>query len=322
MNSVRRYRSGEAAKLVDMPAATLRIWEQRYGVISPPTSASGQRLYSDVDVSRLRTIKSLVDKGHAIGAIAHLDNEQLGRLASGSAVAAASVDASHGTNLFIVGFGEGVAIDLPEGVAHQAFHQADEIPVAEDAAGKLRGLVVRVEALHEDTVMSVVAAARRAHCAHVLVVYAFGTRRAVDLARLEGMQLARISDALLHAHDVLYDFVQSMAHKDGFGASRDRLWSRSPRRFDEATLTRLAQQSSTIACECPKHLVELVLQIAAFERYSDECVSRSAADALLHQHLGDAANRAAALFEDALAAVVAQEGWSVPEAAPRQMSEE
>ncbi|AHB77943.1 HTH-type transcriptional regulator MlrA [Pandoraea pnomenusa] len=322
VNSVRRYRSGEAAKLVDMPAATLRIWEQRYGVISPPTSASGQRLYSDVDVSRLRTIKSLVDKGHAISAIAHLDNAQLGRLASGAAVAAASVDASHGANLFIVGFGEGVSIELPEGVTHQAFHQAEEIPVAEDSSGTPRGMVVRVEALHEDTVMSVVAAARRAHCDHVLVVYAFGTRRAVDLARLEGMQLARTSDALLHAHDVLFDFVQSMAHKDGVGSSRERLWSRSPRRFDEATLTRLAQQSTTIACECPKHLVELVMQIAAFERYSDECVSRSAADALLHQHLGDAANRAVALFEDALAAVVEQEGWSVPAAAPRHMSED
>ncbi|RSD10956.1 MerR family transcriptional regulator [Pandoraea apista] len=84
VSSVRRYRSGEAAKLVDMPAATLRIWEQRYSVISPATSASGQRQYSDLDVGRLRTIKSLVDKGHAIGAIAHLDNEQLSRLASGA----------------------------------------------------------------------------------------------------------------------------------------------------------------------------------------------------------------------------------------------
>ncbi|VVE13964.1 HTH-type transcriptional regulator MlrA [Pandoraea morbifera] len=316
MSSVRRYRSGEAAKLVDMPAATLRIWEQRYGVISPPTSASGQRLYSDVDVSRLKTIKSLVDQGHAIGAIAHLDNEQLSRLANGSAVVAPAVDVPHGANLFVVGFGEVATSAMPDGVTYQVFSRAEAIPDADATPGAASGMVVRVEALHEDTVLSIVAAARRAHCDHVLVVYAFGTRRAVDLARLEGIRLMRTSGALLHADELLSDFVQSLARSDTRGSARQRLWSRLPRRFDEQTLTRLTRQSSTIACECPKHIGELLLQIAAFERYSDECVSRSSADALLHQHLGDAANRAVALFEDALAAVVEHEGWSVPATVP------
>lgn len=311
VSSVRRYRSGEAAKLVDMPAATLRIWEQRYGVVSPPTSASGQRLYSDVDVSRLRTIKSLVDKGHAIGAVAHLDNKQLIKLASG-AVPASAADIVHDTVLFIVGFGDGVSAELPEGVTHEAFATLAEIPAADEKASSASGMVVRVEALHEDTVLSIVAAARRAYCDQVLVVYAFGTRRAVDLARLEGIRMVRTSDALLHEHEVLFDFLKSLAHKNSSGSERDRLWARASRRFDEKTLTDLAQQSTTIACECPKHIVELVLQLAAFERYSDECLSRSSADALLHQHLGDAANRAVALFEDALAAVVEHEGWAVP----------
>jgi DNA-binding transcriptional MerR regulator len=319
VSSVRRYRSGEAAKLVDMPAATLRIWEQRYGVIAPPTSASGQRLYSDMDVSRLKTIKSLVDAGHAIGAIAHLDNEQLSRLASGAAVGTSAPHVPHvphGANLFIVGFGDDATSAIPDGVTCQAFSRAEAIPGVDPTSATVSGMVVRVEALHEDTVLSIVAAARRAHCDHVLVVYAFGTRRAVDLARLEGIRLMRTSGALLHADELLSDFAQSFARNDARGSARQRLWSRLPRRFDEQTLTRLTRQSSTIACECPKHIGELLLQIAAFERYSDECVSRSRADALLHQHLGDAANRAVALFEDALAAVVEHEGWSVPATVP------
>lgn len=311
MSSMRRYRSGEAAKLVDMPAATLRIWEQRYGVVSPLTSASGQRLYSDVDVSRLRTIKSLVDKGHAIGAVAHLDNEQLVQLASGE-VPASAADITHDTVLFIAGFGDGVTAELPEGVTHEVFATVVEIPAAHEKAGRASGMVVRVEALHEDTVLSIIAAARRTQCDQVLVVYAFGTRRAVDLARLEGIQMVRTSEALLHEHEVLADFVKSLTHKNSAGSARDRLWGRSSRRFDEKTLADLAQQSTTIACECPKHIVELVVQLAAFERYSDECLSLSSADALLHQYLGDAANRAVTLFEDALAAVAAHEGWAVP----------
>lgn len=73
----RRYRSGEAARLARMPAATLRIWERRYAVVSPPKTASGHRLYSDDDLRRLRLIKTLVDQGHSIGTIAGLDWEAL-----------------------------------------------------------------------------------------------------------------------------------------------------------------------------------------------------------------------------------------------------
>ncbi|WP_167370719.1 MerR family transcriptional regulator [Pandoraea apista] len=311
MSSVRRYRSGEAAKLVDMPAATLRIWEQRYGVISPATSASGQRQYSDLDVGRLRTIKSLVDKGHAIGAIAHLDNEQLSRLASGAG-APLSQSEPLSANLIIVGFGESVKPETPAGITCLTFNSVEDIPPDDDQRAMTNGMVVRVEALHEDKVLSIVAAARRIRCEQVLVVYAFGARRAIDLARLEGIELKRKSNALLHANEIIVDFVRSLRRDNASGSGHDPRWSRSPRRFDDETLANVASQSTTIACECPKHLAELVLQVSAFERYSDECLSRSPADALLHQHLGDAANKAVALFEDALAAIVAHEGWSIP----------
>ncbi|VVE77564.1 HTH-type transcriptional regulator MlrA [Pandoraea sputorum] len=315
VSSPRRYRSGEAAKLVDMPAATLRIWEQRYGVISPATSASGQRLYSDEDVSRLRTIKSLVDSGRPIGVIARLDNAQLMRLASG-ANSASLAEHTHGATLLVVGFGDSVTSGLPAGVMHESFDSVEEIPHLAEGAGVARGLAVRVESLHEDTVLSIVAATQSAHCDHVLVVYAFGTRQAIELARLARIRLARTSDALIHTDELLSDFLQTLTNADDATSAHPQRWSRAPRRFDEETLSKLARQSSAIACECPKHLVELVLQIAAFERYSDECISRSPADALLHRHLGDAANRAVALFEDALAAVVEHEGWSLPLPAP------
>src|ERR1700761_9485713 len=78
------YRSGEAARLAKMPVTTLRIWERRYGVVGPAKTASGQRLYSEDDVRRLTLIKLLVSRGHAIGAIARLDREQLQFLAARS----------------------------------------------------------------------------------------------------------------------------------------------------------------------------------------------------------------------------------------------
>ncbi|WP_374621445.1 MerR family transcriptional regulator [Pandoraea sp.] len=312
MDTVRRYRSGEAAKLVDMPAATLRIWEQRYGVVSPPTSASGQRLYSDVDVHRLRTIKSLVDRGHAIGSIAHLDGEQLSHLASGRSESASPDEPARRTNLFIVGFGDSATLDMPQGVKGIRLDTLQEIPSADGKESSANCIVMWVEALHEDGVLALIAAAQKAQCEQMLVVYSFGTRRATDLAQLEGIKLRRAPNALLQANVIISEFLQALRQSDSRGAASEGVWLRSPRRFDNEMLTQVVSRSTTIACECPKHLAELILQISAFERYSDACQSRSPADALLHQHLGDAANKAVAMFEDALAAVAKHEGWPIP----------
>ena len=46
----RRLRGGNAARLAGLSSSTLRIWEHRYGVVSPAKSSSGQRTCSmDVD---------------------------------------------------------------------------------------------------------------------------------------------------------------------------------------------------------------------------------------------------------------------------------
>ena len=63
-----------------MPVSTLRVWEQRYGVISPAKSETGQRLYSGEDVRRLALLRTLVNRGHAIGTIARISSAELEQL--------------------------------------------------------------------------------------------------------------------------------------------------------------------------------------------------------------------------------------------------
>lgn len=46
-----------------VPAATLRAWEQRYGVVHPTRSDGGYRLYADADVDALRRMAVLVAGG-------------------------------------------------------------------------------------------------------------------------------------------------------------------------------------------------------------------------------------------------------------------
>ena len=57
------YTVKHAAELTGIPASTLRMWERRYGVVSPARSDAGYRLYDDVALRRLRTMGSLIDAG-------------------------------------------------------------------------------------------------------------------------------------------------------------------------------------------------------------------------------------------------------------------
>ncbi len=76
-NPPARYRIGAVAQETGIPVETLRIWERRYRVVTPERSPRGGRLYTDSHLARLRRIKQLVDRGHAIGQIAPLDEAQI-----------------------------------------------------------------------------------------------------------------------------------------------------------------------------------------------------------------------------------------------------
>jgi MerR family transcriptional regulator/heat shock protein HspR len=57
-----RYMISVAAELVGMHPQTLRIYEQK-GLVQPKRTAGNTRLYSDVDVERLRLIQQLTETG-------------------------------------------------------------------------------------------------------------------------------------------------------------------------------------------------------------------------------------------------------------------
>jgi PAS domain S-box-containing protein len=50
-----------------IPAATVRTWERRYGVLRPTRSSSGYRLYGEDDISKLLEVRRLLEHGVRIG---------------------------------------------------------------------------------------------------------------------------------------------------------------------------------------------------------------------------------------------------------------
>jgi DNA-binding transcriptional MerR regulator len=314
----KRYRSGDAARLANMPVTTLRIWERRYGVVAPPKSESGQRRYSEDDVRRLALLKALVQRGHPIGTIAKLDRTQLEQLALGRRdrefvqIASGPAPLAVGITLAVIGDAlvqriETENFDPAEaGVANMACFASLEEACLHPATERADVLMVSVTSLHEDVASQVLSLGEAYQARAIAVAYGFGTGRAIQMLRLSGARLYREPDSRIELRQVLEELARTAR---GWGdAARDSLWLRAARRFDDQTLAAMAARSSTIACECPRHLAELIMKLSAFEKYSDECGSRSVGDMLLHRNLGDVANRALAMFESALSQIAHEEG--------------
>lgn len=64
------------AKLSGVPIDTIRAWERRYGAVTPQRNARG-RLYSEQEVQRLVLLRDAVARGHAIGQVADVADDDL-----------------------------------------------------------------------------------------------------------------------------------------------------------------------------------------------------------------------------------------------------
>lgn len=64
-NDTRKYfKIGDVAKMLDVPASTLRFWEKDFKQLKPMKNKKGDRIYQLKDIEILKTIKYLThEKG-------------------------------------------------------------------------------------------------------------------------------------------------------------------------------------------------------------------------------------------------------------------
>lgn len=308
-----QLRSGTAARLAGVPVATLRVWERRYAVVAAPRSPTGQRLYSPQDVQRLRLMRQLTERGHAIGTLAALRHEQLQELATG--LPAALADAATGPGVAPVRrlllVGRSLQAKLHGLSGQQVVAVLDDLPAAlahvatpAGAATTVDTLLLHLPSLQPD---DLAALARLRACwptAQVLLVYAFGAEALAETLRAQGVTVQREP---VTGRDLARQLARPAV------AIAPALGPVLPRRYSDAALAAAAEMSTSVVCECPRHLAELVSQLAGFERYSAACLARNPADAALHQRLTSLAGAARTQFEQALADVAAAEGLVLPE---------
>jgi DNA-binding transcriptional MerR regulator len=338
------FRSGAVARMARMPVSTLRIWEQRYQAVRPTAAPSGHRMYSSADVERVVLLRRLTGVGHAIGSLAGLDNEQLQKLALMPVSGASErplAPAGRGAPLRVVVVGQAMARRLQRLAA--AHHRAGPLQVIATfasladaaqatAAGTPRTpvdlLLWQTSGLQAVVPPELKAAREAWKASRVAVCYRFAAAAGRDALAATGAVVARepADDEALGAWlatvaPAAQESAEELAGTEQRGTST-RAWvlgvlgptgSALPaRRFDDAALTEFANISSTVACECPRHVAELLIQLSSFEAYTAECGNRNAADAHLHAELQRVAGAARLLFESALERVAVAEGLALP----------
>ena len=329
------FRSSAVARMAHMPVSTLRIWEQRYCAVKPITAPSGHRQYSPADVERVLLLRQLTECGHAIGSIAALDNAQLQQVAQTQSRRPAAQDA-HSIRqvpaMQVIVVGRSLALRLqrpavlqrlqPHWQVKAVFDSLDEAAnAAQSAPGDTVDLLLWQAPSLQATALPQLSAAQNAlHAGRVAVTYRFAGTAATSAFAASGAMMSREPDNDEALGAWLASVQATLAsHAEGTDSQlrlRDALQlaagNITPRRYDDTTLTSIAGLSTTIACECPRHVAELLMQLSNFEVYSAECSNCSPADAELHAYLQRVAGASRSLFESALERVARHEGLKLP----------
>ena len=294
---------------------TLRIWETRYGAFSPVKTEGKQRLFEELDVSKALLLKQLTNEGHAISAVANLEIAQLRRMCNlqKSSQHNATTNGAQ-VSLVVVGLGMANRIESRKFAAGfkpnslKVTNVLADLATATDAAltEASQVLLIKVNTLQTEVHAAIQALIQKHRFAQTIVIYNFAPEAVVQAMKFSGLIVRRepISDS------ELAELIQSVlfvdqARAQEFGTSGSVI---SSRKYSDETLMRVASISTNVLCECPRHVAELIAQLASFEEYSQECLNKNADDAHLHAYLHSISGSARSLFENALEKIARHEG--------------
>ncbi len=312
------FRIGAVSRLTGVSTDLIRMWERRYAVVNPLRTDTGTRLYTQDDIARLALIKHLVDAGDAIGTIAALNLADLERRADtlGDNVPSKPV-LRHSPRVAVVGHALTAHItrhkselgDLElAGFFHDTCHLYDQVePRSVDV------VVAEIPYVTDSTSTEVEQLIESTGAVGAVVVYGFGSRRHVRRLQMLPVVTLRapadVSD--LKRACLSVSACDSSTNSDQQPLNDVKPHHIQPRRYDDDKLSQIATLSTTVECECPHHLADLVFSLASFEQYSAACASQNEDDAAMHRYLHATTAHARAQLETALARLVEFEGLEV-----------
>ncbi|MFC7339174.1 MerR family transcriptional regulator [Haloferula chungangensis] len=309
------YGMRAVAERTGLKAPSIRMWEKRYGAVVPERTETNRRVYRSEDVERLSLMKKLTDRGHAISRIAHLGLESLQTLLNESLGSEIPGGGDGGgqprRKVGIVSAGPAEMLDDMDLFEADVVGKAESLEMAakDPEFPKLDLLIVEAEALFPETISSLRNVVQACDAKLSLVVYRFASSKTVTaLAKaIVGVRLVKapLTDIQLRRECLV--LLNSLRGGEANPAVRQA--GPIPERLYEADqLARLSRISSTIECECPQHMAELLKALSAFEKYSAECEDRNAEDALMHAFLHRTTAQVRRTMEEALRHLIHSEG--------------
>lgn len=304
------YRIAAVSRESGVPIATIRMWERRYGVVNPARSSGNGRLYSRQDIERLTLLRLAVDAGHAIGTVANLPDEQIrSRLEIRGGAASVSRSApcrtvihgpalAHRLQVAWAGRGDVEIVALLDSLV------ADE-SVLQD--GAVDALIVEVSLVQVSTLRQLRQLRSALRPAVMVVIYGFATQQTLRRLDEEGILALGAPADPAHLARICHLGLSSQ-ERGKLGIDTLLMRAIAPRQFDDQFLATVARQPTSVKCECPNHLADLLGKLNAFELYSRECESANSEDASIHVLLHAAAAHCREVIEYAMGRVLAHEG--------------
>jgi len=312
------HKIGAVSSLSGVPTPTLRVWELRYQTFQPQKTESKHRLFTDDDVLKATLLKRLTEQGHAISNIAKLSTTRLNHLLqqqqdTNQAKARTRMQ-GQSASVAVIGLALAARIESKKftlSFNNQAIRITDIFSNLQQALSatfqtKTQILLIHTNSLDAGVQVDIHRLAKINNSLQVIVLYNFGQEPIIESMKRSGMIVRRepISDS------DLADLINSLRIVDTESSAAHLAAGTiiPPRKYDDIELMRLAGISSNILCECPRHVAEIITQLASFEQYSRECLNKSTEDAHLHSYLSTVSGSARALFESALEMVAKHEG--------------
>jgi len=282
------YKIGAVAKRTGITPECLRAWERRYG-LEPADRAGKTRFYSASQVERLIAVKALLDQGHPISQVLRLDDGELqrrlqpARAAAGASHRRPRVGLVGGQLLLAHREAAEVAVDVVAQWASSADLRADGGAVPE-----LDCVVVYVPTLDAQEIENVEVIFPGAR---VVVAFKYATSADLERSRRDGRAMLRWPA----------DWTTLERRITAAMPARS-----TARRYSEEQLLHIALMTSRAACDCPRHLAELIGALNDYAAHARRCSSD--AD---HKAVGPALEAARSELEGSLQEFVERHGLLV-----------
>lgn len=282
---------GAISRETGIHVSTIRMWEARYGALTPVRTEGGARRYSSTDLERLRLIKLLLDRGHKPSSLASLSlvqlhAELLGPDKRGRAVPTARRIASMGSATW-----RSILFTDPAMKAWTPTAHFDELTDVEHRLESFDVGIVLTPALQMNLAKYLAAALSVYKTKTLIVIYEFSSSSVIRFLSALGIECIKYPAAPMDLARSLSAIVEAR--------QADHQAPSQPR-FGIEQLQTIAATDTNLLCECPKHLASLIISLHSFIQYSNQCVNDSPKDALIHEKLRDIAGLGIVQLESGL----------------------